>query len=148
MGVYLCLRPNPSLESIPWLPKSLTHWADRHGRLDNVPAFAALALPFMYVCNGRRARRKALAWLAVFAAVLELLQYFIPTRHCEWQDIVASWAGLAITWLGVEFTYRAAWRVRQFFKQPQDGRPPDVFRPAAAGPKQSIPTPKKPRERV
>ena len=148
MGIYLCLRPDPELKHITWLPKSLTYWADANGVVDNIPAFAVLALPFMYLCNGRRARRKAIAWLAVFAAVLELLQYFIPTRFCDWRDIVASWAGLAITWLGVEFVYWAAWRVRQKFKRGQDGRSTDATRPAAAGSNRKAPPQKKPRERV
>ena len=136
IGTYLCLRPDPELEHVRWLPAVLTHWADNHGQLDNVPAFAMLAVPFMFVCNGRRARRTAIAWLAVFAATLELLQYFIPTRFCEWQDIACSWIGLALTWLGYEFACWAAWRIYQPIRQIRrqsalDSRPAHPPRPHA-----------------
>jgi VanZ family protein len=100
---------------IRWLPASLTHWADYHGRVRNIPAFAVLALPFMLICPSPRARRTAIFGLAAFAATLELLQYFIPTRYCEWQDIACSWIGLALTWVSFEFASWAAWRIYRSF---------------------------------
>jgi hypothetical protein len=117
LGAYLCLRPSGELTTLSWLPDPLERWADRHGRLRNLPAFAALALPFMCVANGRRARRKAFFGLAAFSAGLELAQHFIPTRLCEWQDIMWSWIGLGFTWLGFEIFRLALGHVQRLLRQ-------------------------------
>ena len=111
-GLYLTLKPSSMLTEVWWLPKGLAHWADNYGRFRNFPAYATLAVPFVLVCNGRRARAKAMAWLALFGAAVEGLQYWIPTRWCEWQDVAWSWAGLAATWIVAEVAYRVAWEVR------------------------------------
>ena len=120
------------MADIAWLPDSWERWADQHGRLHNLPAFAALALPVMFLCHGRRDRRGAIIILAAIAALLELLQYFIPSRTCEWQDIALSWAGLATTWLPFElFCWSVGrWRSWQYKKRtviaPPDFRAPPV----------------------
>ena len=118
--LYMTLRPSSNLVEIGWLPRGVARWADSYGRFRNFPAYAALAAPFVFVCNGRRARAKAMAWLALLGAVVEGLQYFIPTRWCEWQDVAWSWAGLAATWLAAEIGYKVAWRVRCAFKERAD----------------------------
>jgi hypothetical protein len=115
-GIYMTLRPSSVLSEIPWLPTGLARWADSYGRFRNFPAYAALAVPFMFVCNGRRPRAKAIAWLAVFGAVVEGLQYWLPTRWCEWQDVAWSWVGLAATWLATEIGFWVAWEIRCEFK--------------------------------
>ncbi len=116
LGLYLTLRPSSSFKDLWWLPASVEVWADHYGRFRNVPAFALLAVPCLIIANGRRARRKAFLALAAFVAVTELAQYFIPTRWCEWQDIVCGWAGLAITWFLFELSFVGAWRIRNILK--------------------------------
>ena len=116
LGLYLTLRPSGDFSTIWWIPKRIERWADYYGRLRNVPAFALLAVPFLIIANGRRARRKAIYWLAAFCAITEAAQYFIPNRWCEWQDVACGWAGLAFTWGLFEAGFWGAWRVRLYFK--------------------------------
>jgi hypothetical protein len=111
-GTYLTLKKSSMLQEVWWLPGGVARWADEYGRFRNFPAYAVLALPFMIAANGRRARFNAFRWLALFGAVVEALQYFIPTRWCEWQDVAWSWAGLLATWIVVELGYKAAWEIR------------------------------------
>jgi hypothetical protein len=124
---YLTLRRSSDLSTITWLPPALDpiiRWVDAHGRLRNVPAYALLALPVMVLCRTGRSRAIAISLLAVLGAVLEGLQYFIPTRFCEWQDVALSWAGLALTWLLVA---GARWsgdrRLRHWQPQPRSPVP-------------------------
>lgn len=131
-GLYMTLRPSSNLVEIPWLPRAVAKWADSYGRFRNFPAYATLAAPFMIVCNGRRARFRALRWLALFAASVEAAQYFIPSRWCEWQDVAWSWAGLAATWLVAEMSWKVAWLVRSSFRRRRD--PARVSGPMAAPP--------------
>jgi hypothetical protein len=119
-GLYMTLRPSSVLSEIPWLPGGVASWADSYGRFRNFPAYAILAIPFMIVCNGRRARFRAFRLLALFGASVEAAQYFIPTRWCEWEDVAWSWAGLVATWLIVEVGYRVAWRIRCAFREKAD----------------------------
>src|ERR1019366_6491362 len=89
----------------------IIRWADDHGRLRNVPAYALLAMPVMVLCRTRKSRAIAIIFLAVFGAILEGLQTFIPTRFCEWQDVALSWVGLLITWGLAEGLYWSAGRL-------------------------------------
>jgi VanZ like family len=114
---FLTLRPSSDLRTITWLPRMLwpiATWADYHGYLRNVPAYALLALPVMVIFPGRKARAGALTVLAIFAAALEFFQLFIPTRFFSWGDIALSWAGLAITWAlaeGIRWCSRRVQRI-------------------------------------
>ena len=87
---------------------------DHHGYLQNIPAYALLALPFMTLFRGSRARAQIVGTLALFATVLEAIQYFIPSRFCEWQDVALSWVGLLITWGLFEAFALFTKRLRQF----------------------------------
>jgi VanZ like family len=109
---FLTLRQSSDLCSITWLPHFLNPiatWADYHGYLRNVPAYALLALPVMAIFPRCKARAGALTVLAFFAAALECFQLFIPTRYFSLGDIFLSWAGLAATWILAEI---AGWIVR------------------------------------
>ncbi len=117
LGLYLTLRSTGSFNDLWWMPRPVRHWAEYNGRLRNLPAFALLAVPFMIVANGRRARRWIIAGLAVFVVLTELAQYYIPGRWCEWQDVTYGWTGLLATWLGFEVSFWSAWRIRQTFKR-------------------------------
>jgi len=119
-GLYLTLKKSSVLQEVWWLPTGIARWADSYGRFRNFPAYALLALPFMLVANGRRARFNAFRWLALFGAAVEAAQYFIPSRWCEWEDVAWSWAGLLATWILVEVGYRVAWAIRCALVQESD----------------------------
>ncbi len=104
-AIYLTLRTSSNLETIRWLPRWLepvANWADFHGYLRNVPAYALLGVPIVFLFARRKRRIQAFLVLAVFAAVLELLQLFIPTRFFSVGDILLSWVGLGMTWVAGE----------------------------------------------
>jgi VanZ family protein len=94
---YLAVTPMP--------PKDLTTGWDR---LNHASAFAALALSG---CLGYRGRRSTLLWLMLallaFGGLIEVVQYFVPGRSCEWGDLFADLVGiaggslLALGWLAV-----------------------------------------------
>lgn len=116
-AVYLTVRTSSSTRTIPWLPDwvhPISVWMDHHGYLQNIPAYALLALPFMTLFRGSRARAQIVGTLALFATVLEAIQYFIPSRFCEWQDVALSWVGLLITWGSFEAFALSTKRLRQF----------------------------------
>jgi hypothetical protein len=122
---YLTLRSSSDIHTITWLPRSLDpiiRWADDHGRMRNVPAYALLAMPVMVLCRTRQSRTIAIILLAVFGAVLEGLQFFIPTRYCEWQDVALSWVGLLVTWGPAEALYWGVGRWRRSLKPHRLGR--------------------------
>jgi VanZ family protein len=129
LGLYMMLRSSGNFSDLWWLPRPVERWVDSHGEMRNVPAFALLAVPSLILCNGRRARRKAIAALAAFCAITEMAQYFIPTRCCEWQDVATGWTGLALTWAAFEGSFWAAWKIRQSLRAlgvagPGDRLPP------------------------
>jgi len=94
---FLAVTPMP--------PKDLTTGWDK---LNHVSAFAALALSGWF---GYRDRRSAIPWLLLallaFGGLIEVVQYFVPGRSCEWGDLVADSIGvtggslLAMGWLAV-----------------------------------------------
>jgi VanZ family protein len=94
---YLAMTPTP--------PEDLTTGWDR---LNHVSAFAALALSAWF---GYRDRRSTLLWLLLallaFGGLIEVVQYFVPGRSCEWGDLFADSVGiaggslLALGWLAV-----------------------------------------------
>ena len=87
-----------------------------NGNFRDFQAYAILVVPFMIVCNGRRARAKSIAGLALLGAVLEGLQHWIPTHRCDWQDVAWGWTGLAAAWFLTEIAYLVAWEIRCEFK--------------------------------
>lgn len=95
---YLALRASPNLSEIGWLPESLAHWADRHGVLRNLPAFAALYLVGIVAFGSGRAWPVCgLACLVAF--VLEAGQLLVPARTFDLDDILFSWAGVFVVHL-------------------------------------------------
>jgi hypothetical protein len=98
MGIYLSVRPSPALATVWWLPHFISLWADHHGVLRNFPAYAMLAFPFLMMTPGVLQRACAVAFLAVFAALMEIIQLWIPTRFADMRDILWSWIGLLAAW--------------------------------------------------
>jgi VanZ family protein len=83
---YLALTPTPPQEaSFGW------------DKANHTLAFLALTLAG---CLGLRGTRRGMLWvlLGAFAlgCAIELVQLFVPGRSCEWQDLLADSAGIAL----------------------------------------------------
>lgn len=100
---YLTLRASPDMETLrlpKWFLKSaVVRWLDHYGVLRNVPAFFLLAIPFRVIFRDRPEHEYVLGGLFLVAALVEVAQRWLPTRHFDLRDIVCSWIGLAAGWL-------------------------------------------------
>ncbi|WP_414663045.1 hypothetical protein [Horticoccus sp. 23ND18S-11] len=101
-AIYLSWRSTGRLATVPWMPEAVGRWADEHGRFRNLPAYFLLSCPFLLAAPRLGIRAWSALALAVFGAVLELAEYFVPVRMVEWQDIAWSWAGVAAAWGAIE----------------------------------------------
>lgn len=108
LAIYLSVRPSPALTTVWWLPHFISRWADHHGVLRNFPAYALLAIPFLMMTPGVLQRACVVASLAVFAALMEIIQIYIPTRFADERDILWSWIGLLAAWAIFEAVKRTA----------------------------------------
>ena len=108
--MFLAWRSSPWLGQLQWLPRPLTHWADRHGIVRNVAGFFAFGV-VMFALLGRRWPQLLLA--AFFATALEVAQIWIPHRFFDRKDIYASLLGIVIAWLVVIVVAAVARRVRR-----------------------------------
>ncbi len=88
---FLALRSSPWVGELPWIPHWLSDWADRHGTLRNLPAFAALTVALIPAFGWRLGGGIA----AGLSVALELAQVFIAGRTFDWADIGWSLAGVA-----------------------------------------------------
>ena len=100
---FLALRTSPYLQYIPWMPRRIGVWADHNGILRNVAAFFVFAL-LVYFLVGRSVWH--IAALCLFATTVEVAQLWIRGRVFDWQDIVASIAGIVLAW-PVAWAFRA-----------------------------------------
>ena len=98
-ALYLTFRADSDLHSVPYMPRALGDWLERNGRFRNFPAYAMLAVPYLLLFRTLRRRALAMLLLAIFGSALEALQYFLPSRWCEWQDAALSVAGVAAAWV-------------------------------------------------
>jgi hypothetical protein len=90
--VYLATRGSPYLAEVPWLPKWLGAWADRHGNLRNLPAFFAVG----GMLEGLWGWRAAM-WCGCGLGVgMEVAQLFISGRFFSWADVCWSCAGVVL----------------------------------------------------
>lgn len=83
---YLALTPAPPAQlSLGW------------DKANHALAFAALAFAGDngFGRSGRRRIGVALV-LVAYGAAIEIAQYFVPTRSCEWSDLVADIVGITI----------------------------------------------------
>ena len=99
--LYLQLKPSPSAQSIPFLPQAVAALLDADDFLNNVAGFGALAILTHFAFAGfrRELGRRVFVRAAVLAAtvvVLEIAQLWLPMRHCDWHDVLAGWAGIAL----------------------------------------------------
>lgn len=101
---FLALRASPEVNRVPWIPQWLGRWADAHGSLRNLPAFAGLAAVLTVTLG---------AWAgcglaAVFAVGLEVAQLGLPHRAFDPADI--GWSLLGIALVAVGAALAAGWR--------------------------------------
>jgi hypothetical protein len=96
--MFFAWRSSPRLGQLPWLPRTLTRWADRHGIARNVVGFFGLGV-LAFALMGRRWPQVLL--VAAFATVLEVAQIWIPHRFFDPKDIYASLLGVALAWVVV-----------------------------------------------
>ncbi len=92
---FLALRSSPYLQQVPWLPSRIGLWADRHGVLRNAVGFFGFGFAALLLL-GPRAR--LVVALCVFGTAIEVAQIWIPGRTFDWQDIVATIAGILLGW--------------------------------------------------
>jgi VanZ family protein len=102
--MFFAWRSSPRLGQLPWLPRDLTRWADRHGVARNVVGFFGLGA-FAFALMGRRWPQVLL--VAFFATALEVAQIWIPRRHFDPKDIYASLLGVVLAWVVVTGVARA-----------------------------------------
>jgi glycopeptide antibiotics resistance protein len=92
---FFALRASPYLQYIPWMPRSIGVWADHNGVLRNTVAFFVFALA-VYLLVGCRVWH--IVALSCFATLVEVAQRWVPGRVFDWDDIVASIAGILLAW--------------------------------------------------
>ena len=83
---YLALTPAPSPDlSVGW------------DKANHALAFAALAFAADKGFGSKRGHRVVGALgLLGYGAAIEVAQYFLPPRSCDWHDLVADAAGIAV----------------------------------------------------
>ena len=92
---FFALRTSPYLQYIPWMPRSIGVWADHNGVVRNTVAFFGLAFA-VYLLVGCRAWH--VVALSCFATLVEVAQLWVRGRVFDWDDIVASIAGILLAW--------------------------------------------------
>jgi VanZ family protein len=81
---YLAMAPHP--------PKDADLGWDK---LNHASAFAALALAGCFGFPGsRRAVLGVLLGLLALGGLIEIVQYFVPGRSCDWHDLLADTIGI------------------------------------------------------
>lgn len=99
--LYLELKPSPSAQSIPYLPRSWAALLDASDFLNNVVGFGGLAILTHFAFAGFRREfgRRVLIRAAILAGavvILEMVQLMLPMRYCDWHDVLAGWIGIAV----------------------------------------------------
>jgi glycopeptide antibiotics resistance protein len=86
-----------------WIPKNASVFFDLHDDWKNAAGFGALAL-LMYLgwpldrhgeqSTLRVTRAFQIAFCCLTVVFMELLQLLIPSRHCDWKDMI--WGSLGV----------------------------------------------------
>lgn len=92
---FLALRSSSFVQFVPWMPRRVGVWADSHGVVRNTVAFFLLAFAAFAIL---RPHLWVLSLLCVFSVALEVAQLWIPGRHFDVKDILASIAGVVLAW--------------------------------------------------
>ena len=68
------------------------------GAVQHVGAFAVLSALWCLSSVDQRGRVAAVVLSGFFGAAMELLQLLVPTRYCDWHDLLANLVGIAFGW--------------------------------------------------
>ena len=98
---YLALKPSPSLQDIPLMPRPFGRWLEQYDFLCNVSGFWLLTLVVHATwARWREEEATAVAWRALpligLVAGLETMQWWLPKRVFDLHDIAAGWLGVAL----------------------------------------------------
>lgn len=91
--MLLSWMDNPALSEFKYMPYWLGEWCDQNPRARTGVPFLFLALFFSIM-----APRK-IKWifsLVLFVVFVEIIQLFIPNRHCDIFDILFGWIGIIL----------------------------------------------------
>ena len=111
---YLALKPSPSIQNIPLMPRALGRWLEHEDFFCNVSGFLVLTIAIHGTfARWRRESAPAVAgralMLAGLVAGLEVAQLWLPKRVFDLQDIAAGWLGVvlgSLPWLLAAITIR------------------------------------------
>jgi VanZ like family len=97
---FLSWIPDPALTKVPYLPREIAVWADRHVILRTGIAMLPLGvlLGIWLTAESRRRQDWIVAWFALTGVVVlaELGQLAIPRRVCDGKDILCGIVGVSI----------------------------------------------------
>ncbi|WP_374761222.1 VanZ family protein [Flectobacillus roseus] len=93
---------NPALSELRYMPVWLGEWCDQYPRARTGVPFFFLALFLSLI------RSENINWilsLSLFVVFVEIIQLFIPNRHCDIFDIFFGWIGIIIGFLIVKLYF-------------------------------------------
>jgi hypothetical protein len=105
--LYLTLKRNPAIQEVRWMPGNYSEFFDLHDNWKNFTGFGVLAMTVYLGWPPNPAPRwQRLTWEAGLTGLccgivfsMEFLQLYIPTRHCDWKDMVWGAAGAILAWV-------------------------------------------------
>ena len=68
------------------------------GAVQHVGAFAILSALWCLSSVDQRGRVASVILSGCFGAAMELLQLLVPTRYCDWHDLLANLVGIIAGW--------------------------------------------------
>lgn len=110
--VFLGLMPHPDVRPLGLLPDGFARWLDVQYTSRHVAGFFGFHLLLATlggitgVLASARSRLRLALGLGIFAVGLELAQLALPLRSVNVEDILASWAGVALAFICAEFVFR------------------------------------------
>jgi hypothetical protein len=111
--VYFSWKPSPSIVQAAWVPRKIGLWLDEHDFAKNLIGYGALAFTIFMAWartgakpqeQGRRSvflsirERNLVIGFCSTVVVLELGQFAMRNRVCDWRDIIAGWSGGFLAW--------------------------------------------------
>jgi len=95
VGGFLLLRESPNAREVPFIPKVIALWCDRHYDLRTFVMVLGVAfLPSLALCQRHHLRWKIELGLLFFFLAAETAQIWIPHRRFSWYDMGYSVLGV------------------------------------------------------
>lgn len=91
VALYACLAV---IAALAWMPGNQVPLSTTWDKLNHGLAFAALG----FLAWGAHPSRRVPAFVALigFGVLIEVVQWYVPSRSAEWADLVADAIGLAV----------------------------------------------------